>query len=107
MVTPPTPGGGGPDLRSQLAVLAVFFAKLDFVRMHPADRTLFSGVPEGATARVLSEPGRAYALYVHGGTHATLIWNSPQEPTPRSGCTRSPASAKFRAHWNTAAGISH
>ena len=35
------------------------------------------GVPRGATARALVEPGRQYALYINGGTHADLELELP------------------------------
>lgn len=35
--------------------------------MKPADGLIHGGVPAGASARVLAEDGRAYALYLHHG----------------------------------------
>jgi len=61
------PGGGSPTLRKQLGILHDFLSRFDFIRMKPDPTLIQSGVPEGATARVLSEPARAYAVYLHHG----------------------------------------
>jgi hypothetical protein len=61
------PGGGSTALRQQLRLLRDFMDRLDFVRMRPDDRVIAGGVPEGASARVLAEPGKAYAIYLHHG----------------------------------------
>ncbi len=63
------PGGGGVALRAQLRVLRDFLAALDFIRMNP-DPTVLQPLPEGASAQVLSEPGKQYAVYVH---HARVM----------------------------------
>ncbi|MCC6364461.1 MAG: cellulase family glycosylhydrolase [Bryobacterales bacterium] len=61
------PGGGSPTLRKQLGILHDFLSRFDFVRMKPDPTLIQSGVPEGASAGVLSEPGRAYAVYLQHG----------------------------------------
>lgn len=67
-VPPPTqPGGGGPALRRQLRILRDFLYGFDFLRMAPAVEVVKAGLPEGASARVLAEPGKQYAVYVHHG----------------------------------------
>ncbi|MBN1361484.1 MAG: polysaccharide lyase [Sedimentisphaerales bacterium] len=71
------PGGGGPELRRQLRVLKDFINGFDFVRMTPDDSAIAAGVPEGATARALVEPGRAYAVYVNGNGVSELSLNLP------------------------------
>jgi hypothetical protein len=53
------PGGGSAALRSQLKTLHEFMRQFDFIRMKP-DATVAT-----APARVLSEPGKQYAIYVH------------------------------------------
>jgi hypothetical protein len=64
-VFPPTqPGGGGPTLRRQLGTLRDFINTFDFVRMRPDAAIVKGGVPSGGAARVLTEPGRAYAIYL-------------------------------------------
>lgn len=67
-----SPGGGSLELRKQLGILSRFVHSFDFVRMAPDSSVVTGGVPEGATARVLTEPGKQYALYLHGGTQANL-----------------------------------
>ncbi|MCW5982879.1 MAG: hypothetical protein KIT09_32620 [Bryobacteraceae bacterium] len=61
------PGGGSPALRKQLKTLIDFMDRFDFVRMAPRDEWIAAGVPGDASARMLAEPGRAYALYLHHG----------------------------------------
>jgi hypothetical protein len=72
------PGGGGRSLQNQLHVLKEFIEGFDFLRMKPDAETLEGGIPEGATARVLSEPGKAYAIYVKGGSRADLKLRLPE-----------------------------
>jgi hypothetical protein len=86
---PRTPGGGGPELRRQLRILKEFIESFDFVRMAPDDTTIkgsnvtIQQVSDGsrtsakATVRVLSEPGKAYAIYVNAGTQAELVLELP------------------------------
>ncbi len=66
------PGGGGPELRQQLQILKEFIQGFDFIRMKPDDSVVKSKLPKGVTARVLCEPGRAYAGYVNGNDLAEL-----------------------------------
>jgi hypothetical protein len=61
-----SPGGGSPALRRQLRILKQFLDGFDFVRMRPDERLVHS-VSGGASARVLSQPGTAWAVYVHQG----------------------------------------
>ena len=85
---PGTPGGGGPGLRRQLAILKEFIEGFDFVRMGPDHTTIASsriapavaGKSQTArepTVRALAEPGKTYAVYVHGGTRADLVLRLP------------------------------
>jgi hypothetical protein len=76
-VTDPTPGGGGPSLRSQLQTLHDFMRSIDFHRMRPDSRVIKSGTPEGGSARALVDPGKAYAIYIKGGPQATLSLTVP------------------------------
>jgi len=71
------PGGGGPTLRGQLAKLKRFIEGFDFIRMAPDDSAIVGGIPDGATARCLSEPGKQYAIYLKGGIHADLQLDIP------------------------------
>ncbi|MGE3822578.1 MAG: cellulase family glycosylhydrolase, partial [Isosphaeraceae bacterium] len=84
-VGPPTPGGGGPTFRKQLAILGAFLNGFDFEKMTPDDSVVVAGVPEKATARALAIPGEAYAIYVKGGSKAELTLNLP--------------AGRYRAEW--------
>lgn len=77
LATPDAPGGGGLELRKQLAILKQFMEQLDFVKMAPDDCVIRSGVPEGATARALVNAGKEYAIYIQGGTRADLELDLP------------------------------
>jgi hypothetical protein len=82
-----SPGGGGRELRKQLRILKEFLDGFDFVKMKPLNSVVkggsinapLSGDPPQArcTVRALAEPGKAYALYILGGTKAELIFNLP------------------------------
>jgi hypothetical protein len=86
-----SPGGGSVDLRKQLRILKDFLEGFDLVRMAPSDKVLKGGVPDKATARALAQPGKAYAVYVRGGTRADLVLDLP--------------AGKWRAEWvNTKTG---
>jgi hypothetical protein len=73
-----TPGGGNRGFRRQMKVLKDFIHGFDFVRMKPDERTLKGGLPNKGRARVLSEPGRQYALYLFGGPEAKLEMALPK-----------------------------
>ena len=84
-VESPTPGGGGPSLRAQLATLRQFLSEFEFLRMAPDRAVIASGVPVGASVSVLSQPGHAYAIYLAGGSRATLTLDLP--------------AGRYRAEW--------
>lgn len=71
-VAPPTPGGGGRELRRQLSVLHRYLHELPFARMAPDAEVVRGITPGGITAHFLSEPEKVYAGYLAGGTGATL-----------------------------------
>jgi len=71
------PGGGGPELRTQLQILKEFIQGLDFVRMKPDDTVVKGRLPKGTTARVLCQSGQAYAVYVNGNGLAELALELP------------------------------
>ncbi len=71
------PGGGGPEFWKQLQVLRQFINDFDFIKMQPDDSVITAGVPPGATARALVQPGRAYAIYVNGNGVVELSVNLP------------------------------
>lgn len=71
------PGGGGPKLQSHLRILKDFIHKFDFIRMQPNNSIVKTALPQGITARVLAEPGQAYAIYVNGGGLTELALDLP------------------------------
>lgn len=74
-VVEPTPGGGGPALRAQLAFLKTWLERFDFLRMRPDDDsiTIARGEPnDDARVWTLAEPGRQYAAYLRGGKDIAL-----------------------------------
>jgi hypothetical protein len=76
-VEEPTPGGGGSNFRSQLQVLKRFIEGFDLVKMAPDDKVIARVAPARTSARALSEPGKAYAIYIHGETRAELALDLP------------------------------
>lgn len=58
------PGGGNALLRRQLRTLSRFIHRFSIVRMRPGNEVLRGGIPDGCSARVWVDPGRAYALYL-------------------------------------------
>jgi arylsulfatase A-like enzyme len=60
---PSQPGGGGVEFRRQLRVLSDFINRFDFVKMKPADN--LASASDDVSVRVLAEPGRQYAIYIH------------------------------------------
>lgn len=80
-----SPGGGGPEFRRQLQVLKEFVEGFDFVRMKPDNKVVkggsitapLEGIEAKATVRVLAERGKAYALFIRGGTQAELQLDLP------------------------------
>ena len=71
------PGGGGPALRSQFEILKDFLYSFDFIKMTPDESVIKGGVSSGATARALVEPGKAYAIYIQGGSQTDLMLDIP------------------------------
>lgn len=72
------PGSGGPVLHKQLEILKDFINSFDFIRMKPDNSVIKGGVPDKATARALVQVGRAYAIYINGGSEAKLIVELPK-----------------------------
>ena len=72
------PGGGSRGYRVQMRVLKDFAHGFEFVKMKPANELVKGGLPAKGRASVLSEPGRQYAIYLHGGPEATLQLELPK-----------------------------
>jgi hypothetical protein len=60
------PGGGNVGFRGQMRVLAEFLNGFDFTGMRPDNSIFKEGMPPDGTARALTDPGQAYAIYLHG-----------------------------------------
>lgn len=77
-----SPGGGSAELRSQLRILKEFLYGFDFIRMSPKNEVVKGGsltsplvgnpAQVRGTVRVLAQEGKAYAIYIYGGTQAEL-----------------------------------
>ncbi|MGI0148491.1 MAG: PA14 domain-containing protein, partial [Thermoplasmata archaeon] len=76
----PGHSGGTPALRGQLAVLKEFIHGFDFVRMKPDRSVLKGGIPPGAAAQALVEPGKAYAVYLHMNEKSSVRWTGQLVP---------------------------
>lgn len=83
-VAAPTPGGGGPALRTQLSVMKRFLEGFDFLRMHP-DASVVRARPADSRTYALVEPGRQYAVFVDGGAGGELAVDLPE--------------GRYRAEW--------
>jgi hypothetical protein len=60
-------GGGSEALRHQLGFLLSFVEHLDLLHMEPAPAVIVGGVPADASAYVLAQVGKSYAMYIHHG----------------------------------------
>ncbi len=58
------PGGGNAGFRRQMKVLSGFIHGFDFVRMRPDNTVIRGTTPAAVTARALSEPGKAMAIFI-------------------------------------------
>ena len=72
------PGGGGAVLHKQLGILSRFVNGFDFVKTTPDSSVIKGGIPDKATARALVDKGRAYAIYINGGSRAKLQVQLPE-----------------------------
>jgi hypothetical protein len=72
---PNGPGGGSPVLRHQLRFLSEFLQSFSLVDLRPDTRTLKHAA--GATARVLSNAGKEYAIYLDGDGPTDLTLELP------------------------------
>ena len=88
---PDAPGGGGRELRKQLAILKRFVEGFDFLRMAPDYSVVRGKLPAKVTARALVEKGKQYAVYVRGDGLKDLTLDLP--------------AGRYRAEWiNTRSG---
>ena len=72
---PNGPGGGSPSLRKQLGVLISFLNSFSLTKLRPDSSTVRHA--GGAYARVLSDPGREYAIYLDGNGPAEVTLDLP------------------------------
>jgi hypothetical protein len=70
------PGGGSATLRHQLAILQKFLQRFSLTELRP-DRDVVKHAA-GVSARVLSNPGREYAIYLDGSGPTELTLNLPK-----------------------------
>jgi len=71
------PGGGSAALRRQLKYLQQFISGFQYLRMKP-DTTVITNHSDLKTARVLSETGNQYAIYVFGKGPFNLRLSIPE-----------------------------
>jgi hypothetical protein len=72
---PNGPGGGSPGLRHQLRILSEFLQSLSLVDLHPDTHTVQHSA--GTKSRVLSNPGKQYAIYLDGNGPTELLLDIP------------------------------
>lgn len=72
---PNGPGGGSPAFRKQLRILSEFLQTFSLVDLHPDVQTVLHA--DGVYARVLSNPGREYAVYLDGDGPTTIALALP------------------------------
>jgi hypothetical protein len=72
---PNGPGGGSPALRRELRILAQFLRGLSLADLRPDSETVKHA--PGMVARVLSAPGKQYAIYLDGSGPADLTLDLP------------------------------
>jgi hypothetical protein len=70
------PGGGSPSLRHDLHALSDFLQSFDLAELRPDARTVRHST--GTVARVLSNPGREYALYFDGDGPTEVTLDLPE-----------------------------
>jgi hypothetical protein len=63
---PKQPGGGNRGFRRQLKFLKDFLYGFDFIRMQPDTSILKTTLPDKTRFQSLAEPGKQYAIYLHG-----------------------------------------
>jgi hypothetical protein len=78
------PGGGNPGFRKQMRILKDFIHSFDFIRMRPDTVVIQGPLPMGISARCLSDPPSAYALYVCLAAKTvdqySVVWTGQVQP---------------------------
>ncbi|MHB0960851.1 MAG: hypothetical protein ACYC0X_33210 [Pirellulaceae bacterium] len=98
-----SPGGGSPELRSQLRILRDFMYEFTFVAMKP-DNSVFATAPPGLEARALVEPEKAYAVYLHVPLAKDFNPEALQKPLSAPLTLNLPR-GRYQTHWvNTKTG---
>lgn len=78
IATQQAPGGGGPAIRRQIGVLRWFMEELPLTSLTPLPGLVTGGVPAGGSAHAIGVTGGGpVAVYLQGGTQATLSLNLP------------------------------
>lgn len=72
---PNGPGGGSPALRRQLRFLSEFLQSFSLLDLHPDVQTVSHA--DSVYARVLSNPGREYAIYLDGDGPTDITLHLP------------------------------
>ena len=72
------PGSGGAVLHKQLGILGDFINGFNFIKMKPDNSVIKGGIPDKATTRALVQKGRAYAVYINGGSKVQLQVELPK-----------------------------
>ena len=71
-------GTENPQLLGQLMVLKKFMNSLDYVSMRQDTALLGARKPAGTFSRAISNPGNAYALYIHHSRLGCWFWEPMQ-----------------------------
>jgi hypothetical protein len=78
------PGGGNPGFRKQMRILKEFIHGFDFIHMRPDTSVIRGPLPMGISARCLSLPGEAYAMYVCLAARPveqfSVVWSGQVQP---------------------------
>jgi hypothetical protein len=102
------PGGGSRELRHQLGILRLFMNGMDFLHMSPAPSVIKGGVPANASAYVLAEVGKSYAVYVdhaHPGSADSKRYYQVDSTPHQIGLTLDIPAGSYVARWvNTKTG---
>jgi hypothetical protein len=102
LFTVENPAGNTPEndrLLSSLRNLKQFVESFDYMRMAPDPALVADGLPKGAFARGMSEPGKQYSLYMH---HSTTRWENAYRVQPgnyRETLQLQLAQGKYKADW--------